>query len=66
MYDRPVFDRPVFVFDPFSPESIILDWPAGLLESATNPSGPWQPLGGTPPLTNPALQPEQFFRLKLQ
>jgi beta-glucanase (GH16 family) len=51
---------------PSPPGSIILNWPAGVLESATNPTGPWQPIGGPSPLTNPALQPEQFFRLKLQ
>ena len=47
--------------------NIILSWPAGTLQSATNITGPWGNVGGAaPPRTNPASLPAEFFRTKLQ
>ena len=47
--------------------NIILSWPAGTLQSATNITGPWGNVGGAaPPRTNPANLPAEFFRTKLQ
>jgi len=47
--------------------NVILSWPAGTLQSATNVAGPWGIVGGAEsPLTNPAAAPQEFYRLKLQ
>ena len=48
-------------------QNVILNWPAGTLQSATNITGPWGNVGGAaPPRTNPASLPAEFFRTKLQ
>lgn len=58
---------PARVAGQFSAGNIILDWPGGILQSATNLDGPWSDVSGaTSPLTNPAVQPQEFYRLKLQ
>jgi hypothetical protein len=45
---------------------IILNWPAGTLQSATNASGPWGDVSGAaPPRTNLANLPAEFYRAKL-
>ena len=46
---------------------VILNWPAGTLQSATNVIGPWGDVSGAvPPRTNPANLPAEFYRAKLQ
>ena len=47
-------------------KSVILSWPAGTLQSATNITGPWGDVSGAPPRTNPAIAPQEFYRAKLQ
>jgi beta-galactosidase len=47
--------------------SLILDWPFGTLQSATNVTGPWNDvIGVTPPYTNTSSEPKEFFRIQLQ
>ena len=46
---------------------VILNWPTGTLQSATNATGPWGDVSGAvPPRTNEANLPVEFFRAKLQ
>jgi beta-glucanase (GH16 family) len=46
-------------------DSFLLNWPSGILQSATNVSGPWWDIiGAVPPYTNPLVGPQQFFRLR--
>ena len=47
---------------------IILSWPGGILQSATNVSGFWSDvIGATSPRTNSMLSPSQeYYRIKLQ
>ncbi len=46
---------------------VILTWPGGTLQSATNLAGPWADIiGATSPRTNAASATQDFFRLKLQ
>jgi beta-glucanase (GH16 family) len=45
---------------------MILTWPTGTLQSATNVSGPWNDVSGaTSPSTNRAAAPQEFFRCRL-
>lgn len=47
-------------------DSIILSWPGGTLQSATNVVGPWNDISGaTSPRTNPSAAAQEFFRVKL-
>ena len=47
--------------------SLILDWPFGTLQSATNVTGPWNDvMGMMPPYTNTLNEPQEFFRVRLQ
>ena len=47
--------------------NLILDWPFGTLQSATNLPGPWNDvIGVTPPYTNTPGQAQEFFRIRLQ
>ncbi len=47
--------------------SLILAWPFGTLQSATNLTGPWNDImGAFGPYTNAANQAQEFFRVKLQ
>jgi len=47
--------------------SLILNWPYGQLQSATNILGPWSTVNGaTSPSTNTPAGPEQFYRIQLQ
>ena len=47
--------------------NVILSWPAGTLQSATNIAGPWGNIGGaTSPRTNAVSSSQEFFRLRLQ
>jgi len=49
-----------------APGSVILSWPGGTLQSATNMSGPWNSVSGaTSPRTNPVAGTQEFFRLRL-
>ena len=49
------------------PGKIILSWPSGTLQSATNVSGPWGDVSGAAsPCTNPASASQEFYRLRLQ
>jgi hypothetical protein len=46
---------------------LILGWPYGVLQSATNVLGPWSAIAGaTSPFTNLPAGPEQFYRVQLQ
>ena len=48
-------------------ENVILSWPAGTLQSATNLAGPWQDVSeAVSPRTNPAAASQEFYRLNLQ
>ena len=46
---------------------IILIWPVGTLQQATNPSGPWTPTGATSPYTNDITTnaPRMFYRVSV-
>jgi hypothetical protein len=47
--------------------NLILNWPYGTLQSATNLFGPWTNVtGATSPLTNAPPAPQQFYRVLLQ
>ena len=47
--------------------NVILSWPAGTLQSATNIVGPWINVSGaTPPRTNSMSAHQEFFRIQLQ
>jgi hypothetical protein len=47
--------------------NLILNWPYGMLQSATNLFGPWtNVIGATSPLTNVTAAPQQFYRVLLQ
>jgi hypothetical protein len=47
--------------------SVVLSWPGGILQSATNLSGPWGDLSGAAsPRTNPVAAAQEFYRLRLQ
>jgi hypothetical protein len=47
--------------------SVVLDWPLGTLQSATNVTGPWGDIiDALPPYTNAATEPQEFFRVRLQ
>ncbi|HXR48234.1 MAG TPA: glycoside hydrolase family 2 TIM barrel-domain containing protein [Candidatus Limnocylindrales bacterium] len=47
--------------------SLILDWPFGTLQSATNVTGPWNDvMGMMSPYTNTLNEPQEFFRVRLQ
>jgi hypothetical protein len=47
--------------------SLILNWPYGGLQSATNIMGPWNDVNGvTLPYTNTPIGPQKFYRIKLQ
>ena len=46
---------------------VILSWPGGVLQSATNVTGPWGDVSGaSSPRTNPATAVQEFYRLRLQ
>ena len=47
-------------------DDLILAWPGGKLQSATNVSGPWGDVSGaTCPYTNPVAVRQEFYRLRL-
>lgn len=47
--------------------SVVLNWPAGTLQASTNVNGPWgDVIGAVPPRTNSTIEPQEFFRIKLQ
>jgi len=47
--------------------NVILIWPGGTLQSATNVLGPWGDVSGAvSPRTNPAAVSQEFYRLRLQ
>ncbi len=49
------------------PGNVVLTWPAGVLQSTTNLTGPWSGVvGATSPRTNPISSSQEFFRVKLQ
>ncbi|EEF63051.1 malectin domain-containing carbohydrate-binding protein [Pedosphaera parvula] len=47
-------------------QNLTIGWPAGVLQSATNVSGPWSNLSVVTPLNTNATATQQFYRLKLQ
>jgi hypothetical protein len=63
----PVASLPVFMSIRTAGNSIIITWPNGTLQSATNIIGPWQDLGGvvSPYGITPAGS-QQFYRIKVQ
>ena len=57
---------PPNVIAQFLAGNVVLTWPVGTLQSATNVSGPWGDVSGaTSPLTNPAVSSQGFYRLRL-
>jgi hypothetical protein len=47
--------------------NVILSWPGGTLQTATDLSGPWDDVSGAAsPRTNPAAASQEFYRLRLQ
>jgi beta-glucanase (GH16 family) len=51
----------------FTGGNVILNWPGGILQSATNLIGPWgDVIGAASPFTNPAGAPQEFYRLRLE
>ncbi len=47
--------------------SVVLNWPTGTLQSASNIAGPWTKVSGaTPPRTNSVTAHQEFFRIQLQ
>jgi fibronectin type 3 domain-containing protein len=47
--------------------SLILNWPYGMLQSATNIIGPWNDvIGVIPPYTNTPNESQEYFRVQLQ
>jgi len=47
--------------------SVILNWPYGTLQSATNILGPWTNVNGAAsPYTNTPAGPQGFYRIQLQ
>jgi hypothetical protein len=46
--------------------TITFTWPEGVLQSATNVTGPWTSIVTTPPYTVTTTGARQFFRLRLQ
>jgi beta-glucanase (GH16 family) len=47
--------------------NVILSWPGGTLQSATNIVGPWADVSGAAsPLTNPAGASQEYYRLRLE
>ena len=47
--------------------SLILNWPGGTLQSATNLTGPWNDINpATSPRTNPMAGAQEFYRVRLQ
>ncbi len=47
--------------------SVVLSWPGGTLQSATNLGGPWSDvIGSTSPRTNPVAASQEFYRIRLQ
>jgi beta-galactosidase len=60
--------NPPLVFSAqLSASSLVLTWPFGALESATNVLGPWNNISGAAsPFTNTPGGPQQFYRIRLQ
>lgn len=49
------------------PGRVVLNWPTGTLQASTNITGPWgDVMGAVPPRTNPAVAPQEFYRVRLQ
>jgi hypothetical protein len=47
--------------------NVILNWPGGTLQSATNLSGPWNNVAGaSAPFTVTPEEPQRFYRVLLQ
>ncbi|MCU0787904.1 MAG: family 16 glycosylhydrolase [Verrucomicrobia bacterium] len=47
--------------------AVLLSWPGGTLQSATDIGGPWDDVSGAvSPRTNPAATSQEFYRLRLQ
>jgi large repetitive protein len=58
---------PEIISSQFSNGNLVLDWPFGTLQSATDITGPWSDVvGATPPYTNTPSGPQEFFRIRLQ
>jgi beta-galactosidase len=63
----PVGPLPVFMSIRTSGNSIIITWPNGTLQSATNIVDPWNDLGGvTSPYVVAPTGSQQFYRIKFQ
>lgn len=52
-------------FGQIAGNNLVLAWPSGTLQFATNLLGPWSDVSGAAsPFTNPICLPQQFFRLR--
>jgi beta-glucanase (GH16 family) len=64
-YTTVIVNPPAQVIIQPSGDDLVLSWPAGTLQSATNATGPWVDVAGaTSPLTNPAVAAQEFFRVR--
>jgi len=61
-----VMNPPVSVSIASGGNNVVLNWPAGTLQSATNLAGPWNDVGGaaTPFVVTPS-DPRRFYRVRL-
>jgi hypothetical protein len=46
--------------------SLILSWPQGTLQTATNLRGPWTPISAPSPFTATMTNAAQFYRVKVR
>jgi len=46
--------------------NVILSWPQGTLQEATNVLGPWVPNGATSPYTTPATNSQTYYRVRVR
>ena len=63
----PAMPLPVFMSIQTSGNNIMINWPNGTLQSATNIAGPWNDLGGVaPPYRIIPSESQRFYRVRLQ
>jgi hypothetical protein len=64
----PVFgpSTPVTLSSMVSGSSLILSWPQGTLQTATNLLGPWTPSSATSPFTDTMTNAVLFYRVQVQ
>jgi hypothetical protein len=57
---------PVYLTNGVSGTNLTLNWPQGVLQSATNLLGPWTTIVGPSPATVPLTNSDQFFRIQVR